>query len=54
MARWIVAWVKCRMCGHEHVSVYPDDIIDNCMQECPECHHMTCEPTSYSAPEEPV
>jgi hypothetical protein len=49
--------VKCRICGHEHVSVIGEDgpklpasdsnwdgfEIEN--QECPECGNMTCDPT---------
>ena len=45
MSDWCCAAVECRMCGGRHVSVYPADIVDECSQECPDCGHMTCEPT---------
>jgi len=43
---WVTAKVKCRICGHEHITVYPVDILDEDAQECSKCHHMTCEPVT--------
>jgi len=42
---WKSSWVKCRICGDEHMSVYPENILDECRQECAKCGHMTCEPS---------
>lgn len=36
--------VECRICGGRHISVWPVDIIDEDMQECLYCGHMTCGP----------
>lgn len=41
---WLVALCKCRVCGKEHVSVYPEDIWEEENQECPTCHAMAAEP----------
>lgn len=38
-------WVECRLCGHRHVSVWPEKMVggeEN--QECPNCGNMTCAP----------
>jgi len=43
---WCAAWVRCRLCGHEHASIYPEDIVDECRQECLNCGHMACEPVA--------
>lgn len=42
--RWATGRLRCRMCGHVHVGVWPTSIVDEDAQECPECGHMTCEP----------
>ena len=38
---WLSVKVKCRMCGHEAVSVQPDDMIQG--GECLKCGHHTYE-----------
>ena len=37
---WVVAKVKCSLCGRQCVSVHPVDMVQN--GECPECHNFTC------------
>lgn len=44
---WKVAMVECRICGHRHISVYPDNIKEEENQECTNCHNMTAEPIEY-------
>ncbi len=41
---WYTSLVKCRVCGAEHVSVWPDGILDPDNQQCHECGHMTAQP----------
>lgn len=41
---WCTGMLECRMCGDRHVSVWPEEIMDEDCQECPNCGHMTCEP----------
>ena len=41
---WKTVTVKCRICGHEHVAVYPEDVLDEECIECHKCGHMTCGP----------
>jgi rubrerythrin len=40
---WVAAQTICRVCGHEHVSVYPEGTEEDAT-ECPNCGNMTCEP----------
>lgn len=41
---WITATTRCRLCGHEQVSCYPSDVVDDTRLECGNCGHMACEP----------
>lgn len=42
---WWTGKVKCRVCGHEHVSVIETDDGENLDdQECPNCHCVSCDP----------
>lgn len=41
---WVAVKQKCSLCGNEHVSVHPADMIRN--GECPSCGHFTCEDIS--------
>lgn len=47
---WHGGTVRCRMCGHEHASVWPSSIVDETRQECPACGHLTCEPVEEGEP----
>ena len=42
--KWKMSVVKCRLCGHEHVSVYPENIDNENEQECWKCGKMTAAP----------
>jgi len=42
---WCSGALVCRMCAHEHVSVWPASIVDEECQECPECGNMTAGPS---------
>lgn len=44
--RYMIVMCKCRMCEHEHMSMYPLNTFDPDCQECPNCEHMTCEPVT--------
>ena len=38
---WISTRQVCTICGNEHVSVHPLNMLRN--GECPNCHNFTCE-----------
>lgn len=42
---WCHGQCRCRMCGHEYVGVWPEDVVvgeEN--MECPSCGNMTSGP----------
>ena len=41
---WCTGTLECRMCGHQQVSVWPAEVLDEDAMECSNCGHMTCEP----------
>lgn len=48
--QWKAAMMECRMCGNQHAAVYPYPPDEENNMECPNCGHMTCEPSEESCP----
>lgn len=38
---WVATKQVCTLCGNQHVSVHPVDMVRN--GECPNCGHFSCE-----------
>ena len=45
MSGWLASTMKCRVCSHRHISVYPENIFEEDNQECPKCHARAAEVT---------
>lgn len=48
---WYAAKCRCRICGNEQISVFPE-ACDETRMECGKCHQMSVEVEEYIPPEE--